>query len=141
MSACCTLPPALLAEWLGSCTFLHVTVVPPPGERGDGGWNKSQHTKLTLEQKILLPLLLGFKLQPFDHESGALNNKLISLAAFIWHCPFVSVPLALSICLLVFLSLNPKVHPVLDEEAACTTIYPLQDILSSTQVQCHLPLW
>ena len=27
--------------------------------------NKSQHTKLTLEKKILLPLLLGFELATF----------------------------------------------------------------------------
>ena len=38
--------------------------------------NKSQHTKLTLEKKILLPLLPGFNSQPFDHQSGTLTNKL-----------------------------------------------------------------
>ena len=40
--------------------------------------NKSQHTKLTLEKKILPLLLLvrDSKSQPFDHESGALNDKL-----------------------------------------------------------------
>ena len=37
--------------------------------------NKIQHTKLTLEKKILPPFLLGF--ESFDHESGALNNKLL----------------------------------------------------------------
>ena len=42
--------------------------------------NKSQHTKFTLEKKILLPLLPGFELTTFDHESGALTNKLSRLA-------------------------------------------------------------
>ena len=35
--------------------------------------NKSQHTKLTLEKEILPPLLPGFELKPFVHESGALT--------------------------------------------------------------------
>ena len=37
---------------------------------------ESQHTKLTLEKKILPPLLPGFELATFDHESGVLTNKL-----------------------------------------------------------------
>ena len=43
--------------------------------------NKNQHTKLTLEKKILLPLLPGFELTNFrfDYESGALTNKLFRL--------------------------------------------------------------
>ena len=49
----CYLPPALLAEWPGSL----------PCHRGntvvEQTLNKSQHTKLTLEKKILPPLLLG----------------------------------------------------------------------------------
>ena len=36
----------------------------------------SQHTKLSLVKKILLPLLPDSNSQPFDHESGALTNKL-----------------------------------------------------------------
>ena len=39
--------------------------------------NNSQYTMLTLEKKILPPLPPGFELTPFDHESGALTNKLI----------------------------------------------------------------
>ena len=42
--------------------------------------NKSQHTKLTLEKKILPPLLPGFELATFDHESGVLTNQLSRLA-------------------------------------------------------------
>ena len=38
--------------------------------------NKSQHTKLTVEKNIPLPLLLGSNSQPFNHESGVLTNKL-----------------------------------------------------------------
>ena len=55
----CNPPPALLAEWPGSFTC----------HCGNTGMeqtpNKSQHTKLTLEKKILPPLLLGFKLTTF----------------------------------------------------------------------------
>ena len=47
------------------------------------GWNeyrrnKSQHWKMTLEKKILSPLLQGFYPRPFRHESGALTTKLSS---------------------------------------------------------------
>ena len=67
------LPPALLAVWSGSFTC-HC------GNMGvDQTPNKTQHPKLTLEKKILQPLLPGFELQPFDHESGALTNKLSRL--------------------------------------------------------------
>ena len=50
------LPPALLAKWLES---LHAAAVTRGVEQTP---NKSQHTKLTLEKKILPLLLLGFKL-------------------------------------------------------------------------------
>ena len=44
--------------------------------------NESQHTKLTLEKKILPPLLPGFELTTFfDRESGALTNKLARLTS------------------------------------------------------------
>ena len=39
--------------------------------------NKSQHTKLTLERKIIPMLLPGFELTSFDHESGALTNNYL----------------------------------------------------------------
>ena len=50
----CNLPPALLAEWPGSftCHCSNTGVERTP--------NKSQHRKLTLEKKILLPFLPGF---------------------------------------------------------------------------------
>ena len=51
----CNLSPVLLAEWMD---LLHDTAVTQ-------GWNgyrtKSQHRKFTLENKIHLPLLQGFK--------------------------------------------------------------------------------
>ena len=51
----CNLPPALLAEWLGSFTcHCSITVV-------EWTLHKSQHAKLTLKKKILPPLLLGFE--------------------------------------------------------------------------------
>ena len=39
--------------------------------------NKSQHTKLTLEKKILQPLMWDSNSQPFDHESGALHHQVM----------------------------------------------------------------
>ena len=59
--------------------------------------NKSQHTKLTLEKKILPPLLLGFKLTTLDHEFGALANKLSWLPVN------------------VYLTVVAPVHPVVNE--------------------------
>ena len=55
----CNLPPAPEAEWLGSfmCHCSNTGVERTP--------NKSQHTKLTLEKKILPPLLPGFELTTF----------------------------------------------------------------------------
>ena len=64
----CNLPPALLAKWPGSFTC-HC------GNTGvEQTTNKSQHTKLTLEEKNLPPLLSRFKLATF--RSGTLTNKL-----------------------------------------------------------------
>ena len=55
----CNLPPALLAEWPGSFTrhYGNMGVERTP--------NKSQYTKLTLEKKILPPLLPEFELATF----------------------------------------------------------------------------
>ena len=51
----CNLPPALFAEWLGSFTC-HC------GNTGvEQTMNESQHTKSTLEKKILLLILPGFE--------------------------------------------------------------------------------
>ena len=71
----CSLPPALLAEWLGSFTHhcRNTGVARTP--------NKSQHTKLTLEKKSLLLLLSGLNSLPFHHESSALTNELSLLQA------------------------------------------------------------
>ena len=56
----CNLPPALLAEWPRSFTC-HC------GNTGmERTLNKSQHTKLTLEKKILPLLLPGFELATFQ---------------------------------------------------------------------------
>ena len=38
--------------------------------------NESQHTKLTLEKKFLLPFLLGFKLTTFQSQVQRFANKL-----------------------------------------------------------------
>ena len=39
--------------------------------------NKSQHRKLTLEKKILFPLLLGFELATFQSLVQRFTNKLL----------------------------------------------------------------
>ena len=55
----CNLPPELLVEWPGSFTW-HC------GNRGvERTPYKSPHTQLTLEKKILLPLLRRFELSTF----------------------------------------------------------------------------
>ena len=68
----CNLPPALLAEWPGSFTC-HC------GNTGvEWTLNKSQHTKLTLEKKILRPPLTGFELAPFRSRVWRSNQQAIS---------------------------------------------------------------
>ena len=69
----CNLPPALLAEWLGSfmCHCGNTGVERTP--------NKIQHTKLTLEKKILSPLLPGFELATFRSRVRRSTNKLSRL--------------------------------------------------------------
>ena len=58
----CNLPPALLAECLETftCHCGNTGVERTP--------NKSQHTKLILEKKILPPLLPGFELTTFQSQ-------------------------------------------------------------------------
>ena len=66
----CKLQPAILAEWPGSftnhCGNTGVERTP----------SKSQHTKLTLEKKILLPLLPGFELATFRSRVRRSTSKL-----------------------------------------------------------------
>ena len=79
----CNLPPALLAEWLGSftCYCSNMGV--------DGYQNKSQHRKLTLEKKILPPLQQGFEPATFwsrvrrsNHSTIPAPLKQLSLVTF-----------------------------------------------------------
>ena len=69
----CKLPPALLAEWLGSCSC-HCS-----NTELEWTLNRSQHRKLTLEKKILPPLLLRFKLTTFLSQVQHSTNKLSPL--------------------------------------------------------------
>ena len=75
----CNLPPALLAERLGSltchCSYMGVERTP----------NKSQHRKLTLEKKILPLLLLGFKLATFQSRDWRSTNTLCWLQGHSKH--------------------------------------------------------
>ena len=65
----CSLPPALLAEWPGSfaCHCGNKEV--------DWTLYKSQHTKLSLEKKILPLLLPGFELASFQSRVLTLFNQ------------------------------------------------------------------
>ena len=66
----CNLPLALLVEWPGAFTY-HC------GNTGvERTPNKSQHTKLTLEKKILPPLLPVFELATFRSLVRRFTNKL-----------------------------------------------------------------
>ena len=69
----CKLPSALLAEWPGSftCHCSNTGVERTPG--------KSQHTKLTLEKKILPQLLLGVELATFQSRVRRANQQAIPL--------------------------------------------------------------
>ena len=69
----CDLPPALFAECPGyfKCHCGNTGVERTP--------NKSQQTKLTLEKKILLPLLPGFELATFRSRVRRSTNKLSRL--------------------------------------------------------------
>ena len=75
----CNLPPALLAEWPGSftshCGNTGVEQTP----------NKSHNTKITLEKKILPPLLLGFELATFLSWVRHFTNKLSWLLWYMTH--------------------------------------------------------
>ena len=65
----CNLPPELFAERPGAFTC-HC------GNTGvERTLNKSQHTKLTLENKFSRGSCRDSNSQPFDHQSGALTNK------------------------------------------------------------------
>ncbi len=66
----CNLPPALLAERLSSimCHCSNTGTEQTP--------NKSQHTKLTPEKKIFLPLLPGFELATFRSQVRHSTNNL-----------------------------------------------------------------
>ena len=62
--------------WQNDRVLLRATALTP-------GWNgypnKSQHTKLIIEKKILPPLLRDSNPGPFDHESDALTTELSPL--------------------------------------------------------------
>ena len=67
-----------LRFWQNDRDLLRTTAV----TRGWNGYrNKSQHRKLTLEKKILQPLLQGFEPATFrSRESGALTTELSPLS-------------------------------------------------------------
>ena len=73
----CKLPPALLAEWSGSfrCQCGNTGAERTP--------NNSQHTKLTLEKKILPPLLSGFELATFRSRVRRSNQQAIPVPMWI----------------------------------------------------------
>ena len=76
----CNLPPAPLAQWLGSftCHCGNSGVEQTP--------NKSQHTKLTLGKKILPPLLQGFELATFQSWVRRSYQQAIPVTVNIHRC-------------------------------------------------------
>ena len=60
------------------------------GFRYPGVERIGQHKKLTLEKKILPPLLRGSNPGPFDHESDALTTELFPLPSLMLMLKFVS---------------------------------------------------
>ena len=76
----CNLLLALLAEWPGSfaCHCSNTVVERTP--------NKSRHTKLTLEKKILPPLLPGFELATFRSQVQHSTNKVSQLLCENYGC-------------------------------------------------------
>ena len=76
----CNLPPALLAEWPGSftCHCRNMGVARTP--------NKTQHTKLTPEKKILPLLLLGFELITFWSEVWCSNQPRMHSIPYVCVC-------------------------------------------------------
>ena len=89
----CILPPALLAElpWPFTCHCCNTGVERTP--------NKSQHTKLTLERKILPPLLPAFELTTFRSRVRRSTSKLTRRFKFHWHpYPTFFFILATSLC-------------------------------------------
>ena len=75
----CNLPPALLAEWPGSftCHCGNTGVEQTP--------NRSQHTQLTLEKKILPPLLPRFELTSFRSPVPTLYQQAIPRLDTVWN--------------------------------------------------------
>ena len=83
----CNLPPALLAEWLGSSTCYC----------GNTGWNsylnKSQQRKLTMKKKILPPLLQGF--EPATFQSWVRRFNHWAIPGRVWAKQLSILPAAL----------------------------------------------
>jgi len=75
--------------WQNDWDLLHATVVTRGRNRY---WNKSQHRKLTLEKKTVLPLLLGFKPATFQSWVWQSNH---------WAIPVPKVVTALCHCILI----------------------------------------
>ena len=76
----CNLPPALLAKWSGSftCHWGNTEV--------ERALNKSQHTKLTLEKKILPPLLPEFELATFRLRVRRSYQQVIPAHYYYYYC-------------------------------------------------------
>ena len=96
--------------------------------------NKSQHTKLTLEKKILPPLLLGFKLTTLDHEFGALANKLSWLPVNVYLTFVAPVHPAVN----EYLTVVAPVHPVVNEYlTAVALVHPSVEGYPTVVVPVH----
>ena len=78
----CNLPPAPLAEWPGSFTCYC-------SNTGRNGYRNKSHRKLTLENKILPPLLQGF--EPATFQSRIRRSNHWAIPAPIVICSIIMV--------------------------------------------------
>ena len=74
----CNLPQALLAEWPGSFTCYYLNT----GEKMDT--KISQHRELTLEKKILPPLLQGFEPATFQSRVRRTNHWVMPARQYLY---------------------------------------------------------
>ena len=115
----CNLPPVLLAEWPGSFTC----------HCGNTGveWtpNKSQHTKLTLERKILLPLLPGFILPTWSRVRHSNQWPILVRSGSVSSCHIR--------CCQVSLSLR-----VVQSQTWSFQVVMSDTIMSSQALLCHI---
>ena len=96
--------------WQNDRGLLHATVVTRGGGGGvDRTLNKSQHTKLALEKKILPPLLPGFELATFRSRVRRSNQQAIPVI-FVPLPDVTCVSMCVSVCVRARVSLDLSLY-------------------------------